>query len=140
MKSRIAVVDQGASGQPAPWHILNFLPEPHGHGALRGVLAHSSLTTVSCLAAGRAVCRAAWRARAGAWGIAVGDAVGASTSAGASPLATALAAAVRNPDVSCVSDDVVWRFCRPLGNVSAGATAAGAGAAAAAAAGCWSLL
>ena len=36
----------------APWHSLNFLPDPHGHGALRGVFAHSSLTTVSCLAAG----------------------------------------------------------------------------------------
>ena len=32
--------------QAAPWHILNFLPEPHGHGALRGVLSKASLTTV----------------------------------------------------------------------------------------------
>src|SRR5436190_15088249 len=28
-----------------PWHILNFLPLPHGHGALRGVLSHSVFTT-----------------------------------------------------------------------------------------------
>ena len=43
----------------SPWHILNFLPDPQGHGALRGVLAHSSLTTVCCLAG-----RSAWRAPA----------------------------------------------------------------------------
>src|SRR5688572_24831457 len=24
----------------APWHFLNFLPEPHGHGSLRPTLAH----------------------------------------------------------------------------------------------------
>ena len=28
---------------------MNFLPEPHGHGALRGVFSKSSLTTVCCL-------------------------------------------------------------------------------------------
>src|SRR4051812_21729548 len=29
----------------APWHCLNFLPEPHGQGALRGVLSQSDFTT-----------------------------------------------------------------------------------------------
>src|SRR5512139_3245086 len=29
----------------APWHCLNFLPDPHGQGALRGVFSHSDLTT-----------------------------------------------------------------------------------------------
>src|SRR5829696_3365517 len=28
-----------------PWQSLYFLPEPHGHGALRGVLSHSDFTT-----------------------------------------------------------------------------------------------
>ena len=29
----------------APWQSLNFLPLPHGQGALRGVLSHSDFTT-----------------------------------------------------------------------------------------------
>ena len=31
-----------------PWQCLNFLPDPHGHGALRGVFDHSSLTIGIC--------------------------------------------------------------------------------------------
>src|SRR3954470_11438758 len=83
-------------GRPAghhwPWQSLNFLPEPHGHGALRGVFAQSSFTTVSCLGtvwvaaaprgprgAWRACSRACWRftgaaAGAGAGATAVGEA------------------------------------------------------------------
>src|SRR4051794_24856579 len=38
-----------AAQSVAPWHILNFLPDPHAHGALRGVFDHSSLTTGICL-------------------------------------------------------------------------------------------
>ena len=33
------------TGLQRPWHILNFLPLPHGQGALRGVLSHSLFTT-----------------------------------------------------------------------------------------------
>src|SRR5690348_4838742 len=31
--------------QLAPWQVLNFLPLPQGHGALRGVLSQSDFTT-----------------------------------------------------------------------------------------------
>ena len=33
--------------QRRPWHILNFLPDPQGHGALRGVDAISSSVRVA---------------------------------------------------------------------------------------------
>ena len=77
------------SVQVAPWHCLNFLPDPHGHGALRGVFEKSSLTTVCCLVT----------AGAGA------------ASGGNSPSATAARAARSKPPTSSSSDDVVFRFC-----------------------------
>ena len=36
------------AGQAAPWQFLNFLPLPHGHGALGGVLSHSERVTGVC--------------------------------------------------------------------------------------------
>src|ERR671917_2176565 len=32
----------------APWHFLNFLPDPHQHGSLRPTFWCSLLTTVPC--------------------------------------------------------------------------------------------
>ena len=74
MKSRIR-----SPAQAAPWHSLNFLPDPHGHGALRGVFSKASLTTVV--------------------GLLVGAGAGAADG-GRSPSATAIARA-RSKPVSC---------------------------------------
>ncbi len=93
--------DRGRGGravQVAPWHCLNFLPDPHGHGALRGVFEKSSLTTVCCF---------------------VGLLRPAAPPAGSSPSATAARAARSKPPVSSSSDELVCRFC------TAGASAGG---------------
>src|SRR5213075_1182896 len=44
---RLCPLEGSPIGSPShrPWHILNFLPLPQGHGAFRGVLSHSLLTT-----------------------------------------------------------------------------------------------
>src|SRR5204863_5876001 len=42
------------SPQALPWQSLNFLPLPHGHGALRGVFSHSDFTTGVIVAGGSA--------------------------------------------------------------------------------------
>jgi hypothetical protein len=38
------LLDLDLVGHPyyAPWHFLNFLPEPHQHGSLRPILSRSS--------------------------------------------------------------------------------------------------
>ncbi len=74
-----------------PWQCLYFLPDPHGHGALRGVFSHSSRTMVSVfvLAAGR-------------------EATAAACCAAISPLpaaATAVAARVKPLDASSSEED-----------------------------------
>src|SRR5690606_19996083 len=92
LKSRIAPELQDA----APWHSLNFLPDPHGHGALRGVFEKASFTTVAGLPVGPA-----W-AMTGCLGWAAG--------ASMSPLATAWAAARSKPDAGASSLDEVCRF------------------------------
>src|SRR3954470_4585263 len=85
----------------APWHSLNFLPEPQGHGALRGVFDHSSLTTVCCLVVvAVAVVPVAEAATAPA----------VRASASISPSATAALAAVAKPEEVSSSDDVVTRL------------------------------
>lgn len=44
--------DSGAKPQEArPWHILNFLPEPHGQGAFRPTPAYGSAVAVADLVA-----------------------------------------------------------------------------------------
>src|SRR3954467_14520060 len=42
---RIAI--RRARYTPAPWHFLNFLPEPHQQGSLRPIFSCSSSTRVS---------------------------------------------------------------------------------------------
>ncbi len=45
-----ALLGRGAGQAPArPWHILYFLPDPHGHGALRPTFANSLLAPDSRL-------------------------------------------------------------------------------------------
>src|SRR5215203_1277186 len=115
---------QGGGAQVAPWHILNFLPDPHGHGALRGVLDHSSLTTVSCLAG-----RLPWRAPPVCCSMVVAPDER-NTSAGASPPA----AARWKPEPDTSSDDDVRRFWT-AGAAWRATAGAGAGVGAGAAAG-----
>src|SRR5204863_549696 len=38
---------QSMSGRYAPWHFLNFLPDPHQHGSLRPICSRSSTRLVS---------------------------------------------------------------------------------------------
>ena len=82
----------GAGGQTvAPWHFLNFLPLPQGHGALRGVFDHSSFTTVCCFT--------------GAW---AASATAASAAGVASPAAIAARAADVKPLVIFPSSASVY--------------------------------
>ena len=47
------VVSQRAAAPGRPWHCLYFLPLPHGHGALRGILSETAwLTTTPSLSGG----------------------------------------------------------------------------------------
>src|SRR6185312_8207878 len=41
----------GCRVQMRPWQCLNFLPEPHGQGALRGVLPQGAATAVAAAVA-----------------------------------------------------------------------------------------
>ncbi len=88
VKSRMVLALRRVPVQVAPWHCLNFLPDPHGHGALRGVFEKSSFTMVCCLVT----------AGAGA------------ASGGSSPSATAARAARSKPPISSSSDELVCRF------------------------------
>src|SRR3954451_2507441 len=81
--------------QERPWQSLNFLPLPHGHGALRGVLEKSSLTMVCCLT-GAGACAAA---------------AAAATSGSISPDAAAACAALTKPSTWESSLEVCWMFC-----------------------------
>src|SRR6478735_6510949 len=78
----------GADAQDAPWQNLNFLPDPHGHSALRGVFDQSSLSLTI--------------------GACLGGAAGAAASGASSPLATAAWAAAWKPSVLVVSAEDSW--------------------------------
>src|SRR5262245_4321665 len=115
----------GSTRRHLPWQSLNFLPEPHGQGALRGVFDHSSLTTVSCFGT------CGWRRAARAPAALLGRAAAVCSTSSRSA-AGAAAAAAANPDMRFVSEDDCWRLLTVVG-VGARAGAAGAAGAAAAA-------
>src|SRR3954453_3195102 len=64
----------------APWHCLNFLPEPQGQGALRGVLSQSDLMTGvltgSGVASGGAPAPSSWAWAAAAAPMVLGASLG----------------------------------------------------------------
>src|ERR687898_803550 len=86
-----------------PWHCLNFLPDPQGQGALRGVLSHSDFTTgvLVCVAvAVRAAAPAPFRPSAA-------DACGCGW-APASPARAAAAMLAAPPALPPSSGDEYW--------------------------------